>query len=929
MAERVENPLTHDVTPVSAVSPRSRSSRALQIERTLSVASTVVGHAQESLFGRLARMIARRPVLTIAVCLAIFAACIPGMLLLDGSENMFGVIKIMTGFLETFTFTTTDEYKDYKRATEAFPDTRTLAFLAKPINGHGLVSSDVLRQIHSAEVHIKDMTRFESVNGKQFGFADVCEKFTLASPCLTGSAVATLLGGDVAGRLVELEELERNSSAPASDAAASIVAAMTMQQRASLPLLIASPLEFPGPGASELSLREWLLASTAAMSTFTVMDTGDGVRFEKQAAKDINNNGYPESTVVRINQFSSSTIALESVQIGMDNVPLIAVTLFLMSGYVVLMLGTDTRIPGNSQIKLLLGGTCIPGLSGLASFGLLGYFGQGMSVLGTMVPFLGLAVGVDVIFLMVSSVNAVGPDVKDMEEVLVKALPRGGVAATTTTLTSVSAFTIAALTSTDLPSFFSFNIGLVMVLLLNWMGMLIMFPAMICLNQRNMIVREEPKSGLAAKARLVMGGGRKLRDVMNAKLGYAVERSLPFQICGASVWLVLTVLAVYFGLQVGRGMPDTYFVTDSSKVHAYLEDVESSFVGSVPMELGLLFDAPKVLDASYRSRMSELVQALNNRSDLALPVDCWLHRAVGGLSSSASMCEVDTAILTYLNDTVTGTASARDAKGGITDHLQAARCRAFIWQPTDSEKRSEQALNIISQVKDSFPELRAIPYHLSFPTQTARYRIIKDKTFSTAGFAFVGVFLAVLITMPVHLAFLAVGNVMAVTCVLFGFMWACNITCNVISYSVCVMAIGFCVDYSCHIVHFSDHGVAPGTPWDKRMRHSLEACSFDVLQGCCTAFLGVAMLGFGSAQAFRIFALLAVMITLVGGFFALVGLPCLLALISRTFRACMGSETAPEAVLVKDEAEPKARNHDIQDIENFQDVELSVNHFSM
>ena len=185
---------------------------------------------------------------------------------------------------------------------------------------------------------------------------------------------------------------------------------------------------------------------------------------------------------------------MESVQIGMDNVPLIAVTLVLMAGYVVLMLGTDTRIPGNSQIKLLLGATCIPALSGGASFGLLGYFGLGMTVLGTMVPFLGLAVGVDVIFLLVSSVNAVGPDVKDMEEVMVRALPRGGVAATTTTLTSVSAFTIAAATSTDLPGFLSFNLGLVMVLILSWIGMLIMLPAMITLNQT-----QHDRTGGAAK----------------------------------------------------------------------------------------------------------------------------------------------------------------------------------------------------------------------------------------------------------------------------------------------------------------------------------------------------------------------------------------------------------------------------------------------
>ena len=153
----------------------------------------------------------------------------------------------------------------------------------------------------------------------------------------------------------------------------------------------------------------------------------------------------------------------------MDNVPLIGITISVMAGYLVLMLGTDTRLPGNSQVKVLLGGTCIPGLSGLASFGLLGYLGHGVSVLGTMVPFLGLAVGVDIIFLMVSSVNAVGPDV----QVMVKALPRGGRAATTTTLTSVSAFSIAAATSADLPSFFWFNIGLVLVLIMNWIGRLV------------------------------------------------------------------------------------------------------------------------------------------------------------------------------------------------------------------------------------------------------------------------------------------------------------------------------------------------------------------------------------------------------------------------------------------------------------------------
>ena len=78
---------------------------------------------------------------------------------------------------------------------------------------------------------------------------------------------------------------------------------MGIQQRAGLPLAFAAPSPFPGADANDPTLSEWLSQSTAAMSSFTLIDTEDGIRFEKQAAKDINENGYPENAVVRINQF--------------------------------------------------------------------------------------------------------------------------------------------------------------------------------------------------------------------------------------------------------------------------------------------------------------------------------------------------------------------------------------------------------------------------------------------------------------------------------------------------------------------------------------------------------------------------------------------------------------------------------------------------
>ena len=290
--------------------PTSRPSRALQIERSLSVASKLMGEVQESFFVRLARVIARRPVLTVVASMAIFLGCLPGMLILDGSENMFGFIKIQTSFLDIFTFSTTDEYKDYRRATSIFPDTRNVAFIAKLLSGPSLISSVVLQQIQSAEVQLSSMTTFESVDGRRLGFQDVCERFKEGSPCLQGSVAATLLGENVTGRLAELEALEVDGTA--ATAAAWAVAGMSLEQRANLALVVASPLPFPGPRASESSLSEWLLASTATMSSFTVMDTEDGVLFEKAAARDIDEKGYPKSPVVRINQFSSSTIAMES-----------------------------------------------------------------------------------------------------------------------------------------------------------------------------------------------------------------------------------------------------------------------------------------------------------------------------------------------------------------------------------------------------------------------------------------------------------------------------------------------------------------------------------------------------------------------------------------------------------------------------------------
>lgn len=204
--------------------------------------------------------------------------------------------------------------------------------------------------------------------------------------------------------------------------------------------------------------------------------------------------------------------------------------------------------------------------------------------------------------------------------------------------------------------------------------------------------------------------------------------------------------------------------------------------------------------------------------------------------------------------------------------------------------------------------LPATAYQLSWPIHAARYREILDMTVTSAAYAGIAVAVCLAISLPLHLALLALLNVAAVVVVLFGYMAAVGITCNAISYTVVLMSIGFCVDYSCHVVHFSDHGVEPGLSWDLRMGHSLRECGFDVMQGCVTAFLGVALLGFNAALAFRIFAAMSLVITGLGGMFALWGLPSLIALLARALRGCKPPPSRAGAVGTQQDAPEAAKD---------------------
>eukprot|EP00931_Biecheleriopsis_adriatica_P089684 TRINITY_DN63773_c0_g1_i1.p1 TRINITY_DN63773_c0_g1~~TRINITY_DN63773_c0_g1_i1.p1 ORF type:complete len:944 (+),score=146.59 TRINITY_DN63773_c0_g1_i1:40-2871(+) len=871
--------------------------------------------AEEKLFSRLGAWIGQNPFRAALSIILVYLALVPGTFLLKGDGKLF-YISLDTNFLTTFTLTNSREYLDYERSTESFPDTRMVSLAETPKNGALAISAASLRASLDVESRILETLRI-TVEGEEYGYEDVCARSSRNSPCRATSGASLIVGQDLhaKGRLQELELMEANASYWSPTKRAEwLVAGIPPQQRAFLPMNLGTGNvdEFPGADASVEALAKWLIKVKVLIAGFSLEEGESSKAFEMEAdqlAKSWTGD-------VRVSVTTTASLGEECVGIGLSALPLLGGTIFAMILYVVLHLGAETRLPGHSQLLLVLLGCSIPLFSSLGALGFLGYVGLKMNILACMAPFLGIAVGVDAFFMMVTSVNSTGPVETDHSRVMALAVSRGGVAATTTTVTSIAAFIASAIASTNFPGFFSFSIALVLVLFLNWLGMLVLLPAAMVLNERRILanrrdllpcLRRRSASAEAAAhhsclARLDLGRRGRKGIAMLAPL---LERNAACQIVGAAMWIGFVVASAVLFPQLGQGMPDRYFIVDESPMQVYLNDIEMAFGPVVPMELALLLEKPDLGTNNYRHALLNFTRKLSDREDALAPADCWPAYVAESLAPSAGSEDAKSATEAFFSIAGMQQIYDWDVLRGSNGTLQAVRCRFLVWQPMDAAERSRHADSLVTVAEQA--GLPVIAYHSSFAIHVARYNSIKWMVLESAGYAGIAVLLSLLILLPVRHALLAVGNVMAVVLVLFGYMVIRGISCNAISYSTVVMAIGFCVDYSCHVVHFADHNIDRRMPWNLRMGQSLRECGFDVMQGCATAFLGVFLLGFHGAEAFRIFGSLALFITGVGGLFALWCLPALLALLSRCKQTCSsGQENLEQHVQDKGVACPPA-----------------------
>lgn len=853
--------------------------------------SSAFDRATHKYYSRLGRLIGKSPWKFFALGWSVFALLIPG-LGIAGGDMWVLVMHLNTDFMDQFAFRDTRFYKDYKYATGVYPPDRGEVILFNPSSGIQVGSPSFMKAGLAVELDIMSGRMKADHDGTKYSFPDVCVhatgdySTTDLDSCEVFSAFRMLINDTY--RINVLPTVD--DSLPAADFVAQLLPALhPVLQWPLLQLFVgetSSP--WPGPTANASQVGQWFASAKASQTFFKLQQRGKTKSGQIQAdvsrTFEFRIQEYLEEDsdkgVLRLSGMMEMSAGKEQAMICVSALPLVAVVIVIMVVYASVFLGTQTRKRGQSQYLLIGCAAGIPGIAAFSAMGFMGYVGLDLNVISVLVPFLGLACGIDAIFVFMSAMRSVprkrlGDSAADMPELMAEVLSDGGAAISVTSLTSIFAFLVAAVSSTNFPGACSFNILLSVTMLLNWFGFLVIFPSMIVLNERRIAagrrdlmpwkmqkaVQESEYNSEENSKVSKWDLGTRLRSFCVHRYAPQLRNSFPFKAAGAVFMLGLIGASIPMAAQISRGMPDRYFVIDSSYFMDLFKDLEANFDNRARLEVFLFLPEPDLRNAVYMSTLQHLMGNLTARKDICMGF-CW---PLMGVTSPVS---------SWLDS---HPMYKRDARLSSNDTIQSARCTVFVDQVMEAATRGEQTHDLVDMVDKS--GLNALLYHASFPIHVGRYDKMKGTVLTSCALAVGAVFVALLLSLPVHLALIASLNVLCVVTVLFGFMGLAGITFNAISFAVCIMAIGFCVDYTCHVCHFSNHGMTPGTPWKERMASSIEACGYDVFHGCATAFIGVCFLTFGGSQAFRIFGFMSMVITLVGGSFALFGLPSLLVIL--------------------------------------------------
>ncbi|XP_053571661.1 patched domain-containing protein 3-like [Bombina bombina] len=604
---------------------------------------------------------------------------------------------------------------------------------------------------------------------------------------------------------------------------------------------------------------------------------------------------------VQVSYFTSLSRQLEFEGNTKSVIPLFSITYFITIFFsIISCLRFD---PVRNKVWVAAFGVISSGLAVLSSFGLLLFCGVPFVITVANAPFLILGVGVDDMFIMISSWQQTKVKSK-VEERMADTYAEAAVSITITTLTDVLAFYIGIMTSFQ--SVKSFCIYTGTAILFCFLYNITCFGAFLALNGRReqsnrhwmmcTKLRDQTDSERSSVYNACCVGGSydqvTDKEIDHPMTLFFLKYYGPFL---TNIWSKLVVIVLYCGylassiygcFYVQEGIDLRNLAPDNSYVVPFYENEELYFSNYGPRVMVVITKQTEYWNLDTRVKIESCMENFEKNSFVDKKLsESWLRIYVATAEERKLNISTQDLFIEHLN---TFFAVAPNYKQDVDINSKDIIASRFFIQ-TFNVTTAVDEKELLNQLRDiaSRCDIPLLVYHPAF-IYFDQYAVIIQTTIANVLIAAAAMFIISILLIPNLLCALWVTfSIASIIVGVTGFMAFWDVNLDSISMINLVICIGFSVDFSAHICYAFISNVK--TSVNNRMIDALHSLGYPIVQGALSTILGVIALSAAGSYIFRTFFKIMFLVIFFGALHGLMFLPVFLTILGSCCIKCFNT----------------------------------------
>eukprot|EP00111_Clytia_hemisphaerica_P010341 TCONS_00030235-protein len=596
-----------------------------------------------------------------------------------------------------------------------------------------------------------------------------------------------------------------------------------------------------------------------------------------------------EDLGMTLNYFAARTRDDAILSSTVGDLPLFSVAFILMVAFCLLVFFRWKNVV-TGHLTVAICGICVIMLGVGCGFGLAMWIQTDFVAFTGILMFLILGIGMDNMFIIVEAMESVDPDIQG-DERLVKAMKHIGGSITMTTSTDLVAFAVS--TVSDFPAVHLFCVYAALSIFFAYAMLITLFLALLTWDihriergQRDICPCKKPIEEAKRSPNPWLKTEEDFSKRMLKKWGNFLMKT-PTKIFVFLAACGLLAAGIYGATKITQKFEWKKLSRDGSYFRNYADARDTKFpagydVSVILPEDGTTFDYSTEDDQLAIVALDTIAEENSKFESMTLN---WMKSYRDWASNMNISLTQGSNFYNNLTDFLSVVpmfeADIKYTKGvdGRANKITASRVVFFYENNNDAINQAEAMKTIRSDLDLKSNITGIYPISIMF-IYAEQFAAVLDDTIRNLAIAG-GTILVITIPYLIHpgitgLVFLGFSSLLFE---LLGMMAAWDVSLDVIAMIIIIMAIGFSVDYTCHIAHA--YMISQAETPEKRVVDALSTMGVSVLNGGVSTFLGMLITAFSGAEGFRIFFKMVFGIVVLGLIHGLVFLPVLLSIFVR------------------------------------------------